>query len=141
LTREYKQAVTFRVVAQIDENVDLVRANEFGQRVIVEIGHPVPEIGVRPNRLRYRIRPAAVVIAENRKPRMIVRTKHWGGKRRHRMLAQIGRDVTNSQSPLWVWIVLILCRRWKLLRQPRPVEMLVEYCLRFGGDVLKAEKQ
>ena len=97
LMREHGQAVVLRMPRQIDENIDLVTPHERCRLLRRHAADIPPRIGSRAQLPGGFVR-GAVRIAVHRECRAVKELQERLQQRRHRMRAQIGRDIADADA-------------------------------------------
>ena len=105
--REHDHSVARGVPGEVDQNVDLVRADRLGDNaVILHLRDISPHVRVLPQAVRVRIRTRDIGVAEDLELSVIVMFQQRLEKIRDRVRGEVGRDVTDPQSPIFGMPVL-----------------------------------
>ncbi len=96
--REYRQAVSPRVSGQIHENVDGVATHDGGRVIVIETAQVAPSIGALAQLTGDGILAGHVRVAGHREPVPIEIPDEGRDEIRHRVVAQVRRDVADVQA-------------------------------------------
>ena len=128
--------------AEIDQNVDLLAADELRDRIIGHPGNAVPSIGVLLQPLGDAVGVLGIVKANDFEAIVIVCPEDRRRKIGDRMLMKVGRNISDAQFPVRVARIFVrrdVCQE-VIGVTARPFDMLVEQFLRINRAVMQRQQ-
>lgn len=102
LAAEHQHAVVFRVNGKVDEDVDLVGADQVGQLFVGKVGGVAPDVGVLAEHSGKGGRAPDVAVAMDREAGVVVVSQQRKEEQPDRVVAEVGGDIADLQRAVGV---------------------------------------